>query len=164
MSDGNSKWEKFEGGPSRSSRGRIHVTLNEKGALYLSAKLYNGMGRPGAVLLYYNREKHQIAVQPARVDRPDAFPVATKRNGAHWIYAQSFCRHHKIRFFASHKFLKPEITEERIVILDLNNTTPVFNRLMLKAAQVKPPRPREHSPEVDVMMAEWEAEDAAEDI
>ncbi|MBK9156333.1 MAG: hypothetical protein IPM25_19360 [Chloracidobacterium sp.] len=131
--------------------------------MYLSANLYNGMGRPGAVFLYYNREKHQIAVQPARVDRPDAFPVATKRNGAHWIYARSFCRHHKIRFFASHKFLKPEITEERIVILDLNNTTPVFKRLMLKAAQVKPPPPCEHRPVVDEMLAEWAREDEEQD-
>lgn len=34
---------------------------------------------------------------------------------------------------------------------------------MLKAAQVKPPSPRQHSPEVDVMLAQWEAEDQAED-
>lgn len=154
------EWEKFEGGPGRTFKERIHVTLNQRGGIYINSNLFAQMGRPAAVLLYYNHERNQIAIVPASAQRPEAFPVRTKKNGSHWIYAWPFCRHYNIRFAASHKFLKPVLNEDRSVILDLRNTTPVFHKSQFK--KTKPSSPRQHDPEVDAMMAEWETEDEAE--
>lgn len=155
------EWEKFEGGPARTFKERIHVTLNERGGIYINSNLFNQMGRPAAVLLYYNSEREQIAIVPASAQRPEAFPVREKKNGAHWIYAWPFCRHYNIRFAASHKFLKPILNEDRSVILDLRNTTPVFHKSKFRKA--KPPPPRVHRPVVDEMLAEWEQEDQEQD-
>ncbi len=156
------EWEKFKGGQFRTGKKVPHVTLNEKGQFYISQSLYNLMGRPSAVALYYNRKKGLIAMQPFSVKRADSFPVVEKRNGAHWINAALFCRHYKIRFFTSHKFLEPKVTEERMVILDLQNTTPIFHKSQLK--KTKPAPPLRHSPEVDALMEEFRAEDEDDDI
>lgn len=153
-------WERFDGGPVRSHKERVHITLSDRSVIFMNRNLHWLIGRPTAVNLYYNRDLNQIAIEAANPRLPNVFPVREFNNG-HRINAAAFCRHFRIRFAFTHKFLNPVVTEDRRIVLDLNKTSPVFTRRELK--KIKLPPPREHSLAVDAMLAEWAKEDGAEE-
>lgn len=128
-------WEKFRGGPYKAVDDRLHVSLNQKGMLLINSTTYRLMGRPAAVTLYYNREEDKVAVEPADIRLAEAYPVRDCKTH-HRVHAISFCRHFGIRFAFTHKMLNPEITEERRLILDLRDTTPVFTKKQLRTGKI----------------------------
>ncbi|MEP7214391.1 MAG: hypothetical protein ABI791_15040 [Acidobacteriota bacterium] len=118
------KWEKFTGGASGKPGGEIRVTINRKGDIYLNAKAYQAFGRPKAVALYYSRDDDSIAVEPAYPRFAENFQVVGKQMG--WaIHASSFCRHYKIAIPTTERFIRPDITNEGQLILDLRQTVTV---------------------------------------
>ncbi len=124
-------WEKFRGGPFRAIDDRLHVTLNHRGLILLNRIVYKLMDKPAAVVLYYHRKEDKIAIEPADFRLPEAYPVRSQ--GCNYrIQAISFCRHFGILLATTHKILCPEITDERRLILDLSNTTPIFTKRDLK--------------------------------
>jgi hypothetical protein len=118
------KWEKFRGGPFAASASEPRVTLNRKGLIYMNARMYTALGRPKAVALYYCREDDAIAVQPAYERFAEHFQVAKKQTG--WaIHASTFCRHYKIRVPNTERFLRPDLNDEGVLILNLRDTVNV---------------------------------------
>ncbi len=118
------KWEKYNGGPAASSSQMLRVTLNRKGLIYLNAKAYTAFGRPKAVAVYYNRSVDAIAVEPANPRLAESFQVVRKQNG--WaIHASTFCRHFKIRVETTERFIRPEITEQGVLVLSMRETVTV---------------------------------------
>ena len=120
----NAEWEKFRGGPVVATQNRMHVTLNEKGDIFLNGNTHRVLGGPAAVALYYNREKDAIAVEPADARLPENFPVKQKMSG--WIiHARPFCRHFGIKVSATESFNRPEIDTTGALLLELRNTVTV---------------------------------------
>ena len=119
------KWEKFRGGPAENKAEQaIRVTINRKGLIYFSSKMYHAIGRPKAVALYYSREDDAIAVQPAYERFAEHFQVVKKQTG--WaVHASTFCRHYKIRVPNTERFIRPDIDNEGTLILNLRETVTV---------------------------------------
>ncbi len=118
------KWEKFKGGQFAVGGGEVRVTLNRKGLIYMNAKAYQCLGSPKAVALYYSREDDTIAVEPAYARFAEHFQVVKKQTG--WaIHASTFCRHYRIRIPDTERFLRPEVTNEGQLILNLKETVTV---------------------------------------
>ena len=118
------KWEKFRGGPKSAEANAVRVTLNRHGLIYMNAKMYQAMGQPKAVALYYSREDDAIAVQPAYERFVEHFMVVKKQDG--WaIHASTFCRHYSIRVPKTERFLRPDLDNEGNLILNLRETVTV---------------------------------------
>lgn len=121
------KWEKFNGGPATKGSEALRATINRRGMIYLNAKLYQMFGQPKAVALYYSREDDAIAVEPAYERFAQNFQVVKSQYG--WtIRASSFCRHFQIRVPTTERFIRPEITNEGQLILNLKETVLVGGR------------------------------------
>lgn len=118
------EYEEFKGGPNLPNRDRIHVTMNERGLVYINGNCHRLLGRPEAVKLFFNRAKDRIAIKPAHARLADAFPL-TAKSGYYLLKASPFCRHFGIRLSATEKFVNPEIDNEGILHLDLSTTVNV---------------------------------------
>lgn len=130
------KWEKFRGGPAgKPSAGAVRITINRKGLIYLNAKAYQVLGRPKAVAIYYSREDDAIALETAYERFVEHFLVIKKQNG--WaIHASTFCRHHKIRIPNTERFIRPDLTTEGQLILNLKETVTVGGIDRKKQAEI----------------------------
>ena len=118
------KWEKFKGGPLAGAANMPRVTINRKGLIYMNARMYAAFGRPKAVALYYSREDDAIAVQPAYERFAEHFQVVRKQMG--WaVHASTFCRHYRIRVPDTERFIRPDLDNEGILILNLRETVAV---------------------------------------
>ncbi|MFN0280213.1 MAG: hypothetical protein ACKVRN_16670 [Pyrinomonadaceae bacterium] len=121
-----SKWEKFRGGPAARLGKALEprVTINRRGLIYLNGWAYKALGSPKAVAIYYSREDDSIALEPAYPRFSENFLVVKKQMG--WaVHASTFCRHYGIRIPATERFLRPELTNEGQLILDLRETVGV---------------------------------------
>jgi hypothetical protein len=121
------KWEKFTGGPATSMRraaDAMRVTINRSGMIYLNKKAYEAFGQPAAVSIYYSREDDAIALEPGYPRSEESFPVRRSQGGAS-IHASSFCRHHNIRIPTTERFIRPDLTNEGQLILELRQTVTV---------------------------------------
>lgn len=117
------KWEKFDGGPAVSKGEQaVRVTINRKGMIYLSQKMYHAFGRPKAVALYYSREDDSIAIEPAYERFIQNFPVVKLAGNGWCIHASTFCRHYNIRIPNTERFIRPDLTNEGQLILNLRET------------------------------------------
>ncbi len=118
------KWEKFKGGPQLKSSEEIRVTINRKGLIYMNPKAYQCFGSPKAVALYYSREDDSIAAEPAYPRFAENFQVVKKQMG--WaVHAATFCRHYNIRIPNTERFIRPDLTNEGHLILNLRETVTV---------------------------------------
>ena len=70
--------EKFMVGPVVSSRDRYHITRNSKGVFTFNRKLFEDMGKPKAVVFYFERSTNVIGIQKAHPILQEAFPVKAK--------------------------------------------------------------------------------------
>lgn len=120
------KWEKFRGGPCAMGGGsrEMRVTINRKGLIYLNRTAYQAFGSPKAVAIYYNREDDAIALEPAYPRFDENFQLVKKQTG--WaVHASPFCRHHGISIPNTERFIRPDLTNEGQMILDLRQTVTV---------------------------------------
>ena len=118
------EWEKFRGGAANKVGEEIRVTINRRGMIYLNSKAYKAFGNPQAVAIYYNRDSDSIALEPAYPRFVENFQVIKKQNG--WaIHASTFCRHYNIRVPATQRFIRPDLTHEGHLILNLRETVTV---------------------------------------
>src|SRR5687767_395422 len=118
-------FEKFTLGPlpSRKALQEPRVTINSKGLIYLNAYIYEQLGKPGAVTLYYSRIDDAIAIEPTSPPTHETFPLSRKERG--WaIYASVFCQTYKLDIPTTLRFTAPEV-KEGILILRSRNTEPM---------------------------------------
>ena len=114
------KFEAYIGGPTIDPTVRLHVTLAPNGRLFINKRVYQMLGKPDAVRLYYAREDAQIGVEPAAASLPEAMPVFQNKQG-YRVNAAPFCRHFGIRLTQTEKFLDPHV-ESQTLILNLRRT------------------------------------------
>jgi len=118
------QWEKFKGGPHMKRGDEVRVTINRKGLIYMNPKMYQWFGRPKAVALYYSREDDSIAIEPGYPRFAENFQVVKKQMG--WaIHASTFCRHYNIRIPNTERFIRPNLTNEGQLLLNLRETVTV---------------------------------------
>ncbi len=120
------KFEKFRGGQSDrfGLAETARATINRRGMIYLNTKMYEKIGRPPAVALYFNRKESIIAIEPAFDRSPEHFQVYKKQSG--WsIHASTFCRHYRIRVPNTERFLYPYVDSDGALHLDLRETITV---------------------------------------
>jgi len=103
--------EKFMGGPTEAYGERVHVTIDQKGSIFLNQKAHALMGRPQGVYLYYNRPKDMIILEPTQaVTSNNAFLLkddGSTKSGRR-VFANPFCKHFGIRPDSTLKFINPE--------------------------------------------------------
>ena len=117
-------WERFNGNGATAYRDRLHATLGPQKTILLNANLYYAWGSPPAVFLFFNRPLKQIALMPADKNEAAAFPVK-EYNRCFQIRAAAFCSHYNILLSTTRKFIRPVITDDGQLILDLTNTVRV---------------------------------------
>lgn len=106
--------EKFRGGPNKPAQFRMRVTLSKVNVLSFNRNVWQRMGKPDAVYLYFSRTRDMIAVEPVRsLNMPDAFPVLTKSTG-YRVNAASFCRHFGIRLDRTLRFIDPDLRDGKL--------------------------------------------------
>jgi hypothetical protein len=118
-------WLKFAGGPTDTPSSHIRVTINHKGQIHLSRTAHAVFGRPKAVSLYYEPDLQSIGVEPAEPRRVESFPLIPKTFGAYYIPAAPFCRHHRINITGTEAFIRPDVRDDGVMILDLRQTSRV---------------------------------------
>lgn len=119
-------WEKFTGGPTVRSRDHMHVTLNSKGLFQLNHKTYSALGKPQAVVLFFEKQYSIIGISPAHAKLSEAFLVKPKMDFGWTINAIPFCRHFGIQIDGTEAFVNPDVDEQGILQLDLRCTRRVF--------------------------------------
>lgn len=120
-------WEKFTGGPVERSRERLHITLDKKGVFLFNRKVFEALGSPRAVVLYFEKEASVIGISAAHPKLREAFPVKVKADGSNWIVnAIPFCRHFGIKPDKTEAFVNPDIDDSEILQLDLRTTRHAF--------------------------------------
>lgn len=125
-------WERFKGEPVTAFRDRLHATIGKEKKILINRNLYFAWGSPAAVYLFFNRRLKQIALMPADAKDTSAFPVRSNGSGGYQIMAVPFCQHYNIQIRYTHKFIRPEITDDGQLILDLTNTIRVSRRTRTK--------------------------------
>ena len=109
-------FEKFLAGPTPSAAKRLHVTLNANSVISLNNNVYNLMGKPEAVCLYYSRTRDTIGIVPVSPRMNEAFPVKPHLNTGWRISAAPFCRHFGIRVDSTFRFVDPEIQGVKLLL------------------------------------------------
>lgn len=120
-------WTPFNGKPNNADRGKVRVTISQKGIILLNRVAFETLGKPQAVELYFDRTYGVIGLRPTRPDAHNAFPVLPNSDGYNRrIDAASFCRHFDIRLEKrTMLFLEPAIDPSGILELNLAKTMTV---------------------------------------
>lgn len=93
------------------------------------------LARPKAVALYYSREDDSIAIEPAYERFIQNFAVI-KRGSGWFIHASTFCRHYNTRIPNTTRFIRPDLTNEGQLILNLRETVTVGGIVRRKGPRV----------------------------
>ena len=114
-------FEKFLAGPTPPATKRLHVTLNRNSVLSLNNNVYQKLGKPEAVCLYYSRTRDTIGILPVSPRMSEAFPVKPHLKTGWRISIAPFCRHFGIRVDSTLRFVDPEIQGVKL-LLKLSHT------------------------------------------
>ncbi len=109
-------FEKFPGGPNEALQDRLYVTLSPTRNIVINRKVYEQLGQPSSVRLYYSRKRDCIGIERTSDSFNDSFPLM-KNGPVGWrISAAPFCRHFNISVETTVKFLHPEINSGSLLI------------------------------------------------
>ncbi len=121
--------EKFMGGPFVPHAERLHITIDQKGKIFLNRKAHRMIGRALAVYLYFNRPKNMIILEKTDcLTATNAFQLkefGDKASAGRAIYANPFCKHFIIRPTGTLRFLNPEVDAAGRMYLKLHETVNV---------------------------------------
>jgi hypothetical protein len=115
------QWEVYKDGPTKSTRDRIHVTINHKGVLLLNRRAFELLGEPPAVVLMYDKVNSVIGIQSAYPKLPEAFPVKSRAGYVWEIRAAPFCRHHRISLDRTMRFPDADLDSDNVLTLKLRD-------------------------------------------
>ena len=127
----NVNWENFEDGPVRSTKERIHVTLNGEGKIFFNKKAWEALGSPDGVALMYDSREKLIGVRASLLHTRETYLLRLKqRKCTGWtINAAIFCRRYGIKPSETLAFTNVETTADRILMLDLNDVHSVKKKM-----------------------------------
>jgi hypothetical protein len=120
------RWTKFEGSPNGMRRGEPRVTMHKVKTILLNKVMFEAIGSPAAVEMYFDAPRNMIGLKPADKNLRSAFPVKPKGNGTHrLIAAGAFCTHFGIKVEGTILFQRPFIDRDGTLELDLTKTTTI---------------------------------------
>jgi len=132
-------WKVFHNKQPRAHNG-LYVSLNARGILLLSRKVYAEMESPLAVRLRYDERRRVIGVEPSELFQPTSVPVRPRgKSGNQIIWALPFLKENNIRRESTIKFLDPHF-ENGILILDLKLIARSTQKPRTGWRKRKPPR------------------------
>src|SRR5215208_1566269 len=87
-------WENFEDGPVRSTKERIHVTINNEGKIFFNKKAFEALGSPDGVSLMFDRRRMVIGVKATPLTQRSSYLLRKKQRkfSGHVINAMNFCK------------------------------------------------------------------------
>ncbi len=100
------------------------VTLQKGGLLSINATAFEKIGAPEAVEVLYNKAERKIALRPASMDSPRAFPIRKQGAGGNikptnLVSLTAFCNYHGIDTSSARRY-RPEFADELgVLIVDL---------------------------------------------
>ncbi|MBK8464391.1 MAG: hypothetical protein IPL32_01040 [Chloracidobacterium sp.] len=122
------QWEEFHAGP-KDVESDLHVTLNKHGVILLGARTFDRMGKPDAVVLFFDKMNSKIGLMPSHDRVENAHPLQSKGKHRHRILrASRLCRHYGIKVDRTIEFPYAHINDNGILVLDLK-TTNVIGRV-----------------------------------
>jgi hypothetical protein len=123
------QWEVFRGGQTVRGKQQLTISINKNMVLRLNPYAREILGKPDAVLLMFDKKESVIALAPTHANDPDRFDLKSKSNGQDWVvHTAPFCRHHNITVEQTERFVKPGLTREGYLTLDLKQTVLVRRR------------------------------------
>ena len=108
-------FERFNGGPNEDRSKRLHVTITPQRLLRINRNVYQQLGKPDAVRLYYSPKRDTIGIEVASHRLNGAFPVLPC-GPSYRINAAPFLRHYNIRIDTTIKFANPEIVGNELFL------------------------------------------------
>ena len=119
-------WEEFQGGPGKKAGAGLHVSLNQKGQIFVNKNVLDAIGSPAAVVLSFDKVNSRIGVKAANPSAENAFPLKPRNDAAsRMILASTFCRNYGIRVDGTVAFQGIKIDNQRMLTLDLRRTSRV---------------------------------------
>jgi hypothetical protein len=116
-------WEYFEQGPEEEVSGRIYVTINSRGTIFLNRRAVASLGGPDRVVLMYDRRRSVMGIGAASPGQAGAFRLKRKGlngYGCRLLYASNFCRAFSICPDETLRFTAAEVDKAGVLRLDLN--------------------------------------------
>ena len=123
-------WENFDDGPVRSTKERIHITLNGEGKIFFNKKAWEALGSPDGVALMYDRRQKLIGVRASLLNRRETYLLRRKqRKFSGWVInAANFCRRFGINPSETLAFSDAKVDNDSVLLLDLNEVHSVKKR------------------------------------
>ena len=121
-------WEKCQTSSGRTRWASFYVVLSTKGQITLNKFTHERLGGAEHVQLLYERDTNTIGIDPVGRKTPDSFYLALKPSGGRIIHALRLMRDFGIKIPHGLRFMNPEIDEDGVLILDLNDTRPATKR------------------------------------
>lgn len=106
-------FERFMGGPWKSSRDRVHVTLNSKGVFQLNRRAFELLGSPDAVALSFDKTTSTIGLEKVQPKLTEAFPLNERQNMYWTINAIPFYRYCGVKLAGTEVFNDPEMNNDK---------------------------------------------------
>ena len=118
------EWVKCKIDTTRARWAGYHVTMTPRGEIYMNANTLKAMDAGEHFLLLYDPLNKTIGVKPVNSLEPDSQGSSGrgKRHGR-FVRAYRLLQQCGISIDRTVRFLRPEIDEEGVLILDLRNTT-----------------------------------------
>jgi hypothetical protein len=102
----------------------FHVTMNPKGMIYLNGSAMKALDNSDRLELRYDEFNNTIGLKPTNSLNVHAFKAALKgKHGGRKIRAFRLLKQFQIKLDCPVRFLKPEMNEEGMMVLDLRQTS-----------------------------------------
>ena len=122
-------WETCTFDMKRARWAGFHVTMTPRGEIYMNANTLKAMDADEKFVLLYDRASNTIGIKVANALTPNAQGSSPKRkNGGRFVRAYRLLQQFGISVDRTIRFLKPEIDEDGVLILDLRNTSTAATR------------------------------------
>lgn len=116
-------WEQYRGGETKPAKDRMHITINNRSVITFNRKMFDLMGEPRAVLLFFNKQRSSIGILKIHEKHADKFRVVERANGGYWVInAAPFCRYNGIRVDQTERFTSITQASDGTLRLDLKDT------------------------------------------
>ncbi len=121
------EWETCNYDTKRARWSGYHVTMTPRGEIYMNANTLKAMDANERFVLLYDRMNKTIGVRPVNSLEPNSQGSSPKGSrGGRFVRAYRLLQQFNISIEHTVRFLKPEIDEEGILLLDLRLTTNIL--------------------------------------
>ena len=123
------QWEKCTTYGKQARWSGFHVTMTPRGEIYMNGNTLKALDAGERFVLLYDRLNKIIGVKPVNSLEKDS--QGSKKKGSHTgrsIRGYGFMQQFGISIDRTVRFLKPEIDEDGILLLDLKLTTNILRK------------------------------------